>query len=164
MVVKGKPLEWIAQSIHTTDSTVTNARLALGLKDDEVAEVHKVYSEISPAAFAAGGVDLAEYCNLALSMDPDVIASPVTYTNQEDLEWFYSHNFSQQIELTTSGAFYAKINDEKDVNFDPPILVGTDIGMVVAGDTKVCDFLVRVFFTRRKANVMELNQVLLKRR
>ena len=164
MVVKGKPLEWIAQSIHTTDSTITNARLELGLKDDEVAEIHKVYSEVAPAGFAAGGVDIVEYCNLALSMDPDVIADPATNANQEDLEWFYTHNFSQQIELTTEGAYYAKLNDAKEVNFDPPVLVGTDVGMVVAGDTKVCDFLVRLYFTRRRANVMELNQVLLKRR
>lgn len=164
MVIKGKPLEWIAQTIHTTDDTVTNARLALGLKDDEVAEIHKIYSELAPAGFAAGGVDITEFFSLALSMDPDVIADPAINVNQEDLEWFYTHNFNQQIELTTEGAYYAKLNDEKTVNFDPPVLVGTDVGIVVGGDTKTCDFLVRLYFTRRRALVMELNQVLLKRR
>lgn len=159
-----KPLEWKFNSISTTDGTVTNARIELGLKDDEVAEIHKVMTEISPAGFAAGGADLTEYCNLALSMDPDVIADPSVLANQEDLEWFYTHNFSQQIELTTSGAWYAKLNDQKEQDFDPPVLVGTDVGLVVGGDSKVCDFLCRIFFTRRKANVMELNQVLLKRR
>ena len=164
MAKSNKPLEWKFQSIHTTDSTVTNARIELGLKDDEVAEIHKVMTEISPAGFAAGGADLTEICNLALSMDPDVQVDPADDDNQEDLEWFYSHNFNQQIELTTEGAYYAKLNSEKAQDFDPPVLVGTDVGMVVAGDSKVCDFRARIFFTRRKANVMELNQVLLKRR
>lgn len=159
-----KPLEWVYNSIHTTDATVTNVRFELGLKDDEVAEVHKIMSGISPAEFAAGGADLAEMCNLALSMDPDVIADPAVEANHEDLEWFYAHMFDMQIELTTEGAYAFKNNDEKSEDFDPPILVGTDIGMVVKNDTKVCDSYARIFFTRRKANVMELNQVLLKRR
>lgn len=159
-----KPLEWVYQSIHTTTAAVENARFELGLKDDEVAEIHKVMSGISPAPFAAGGADLAEMCNMALSMDPDVQADPSDEASQADLEWFYTHNYDQQIELTTSGAWAAKINDEKSEDFDPPILVGTDVGMVVKNDTKVCDSYARIYFTRRKANVMELNQVLLKRR
>ena len=159
-----KPLEWIYQAVNTTDSTVTNARLELGLKDDEIAEIHKVMTEISPAGFAAGGADLTEIYNMALSMDPDVQVDPADDDNQDDLEWFYSHNLNQQIELTTQGAWMGKNNSMKSESFDPPILVGTDVGMVVAGDTKVCDFRCRLFFTRRKANVMELNQVLLKRR
>jgi len=160
-----KPLEWKFGYINTTDATVTNFRIVLGLKDDEVAEIHKVMSAIIPAGFAAGGADDTALASMALSMDPDVIADPAAAANQEDLEWFYMHFNDQQIELTTDGAFWALLSNEKNVDFDPPVLVGTDVGMVVHNDADInCMTWVRLYFTRRKANVMELNQVLLKRR
>ena len=159
-----KPLEWKFAGINTTDTTVTNERIELGLKDDEVAEIHKVMSSIGPSAYTAGGADDSNLTTMALSMDPDVIADPATMANNEDLEWFYLHRLDSQIELTTSGAYFGKLNSEKSEDFDPPVLVGTDVGMVVHNDAINCGSWVRVFFTRRKANVMELNQVLLKRR
>jgi len=160
-----KPLEWKFGYINTANATVTNFRIVLGLKDDEVAEIHKVMSSIQPAGFAAGGADDIILHSLALSMDPDVIADPAAAANHEDLEWFYMHFHDLQEELETSGKASHKLNDEKDVNFDPPVLVGTDVGMVVHNDASIAAMTwVRLYFTRRKANVMELNQVLLKRR
>ena len=159
-----KPLEWKFQAINTTSAVVTNARIALGLKDDEVAEIHKVISSVCPNSLA-GGADDVLYLALALSMDPDVIADPMLAANNEDLEWFFTHKHDVQEEFLTSGDTIAILSDEKDVNFDPPVLVGTDVGIVVHGDATIaCEFWIRVYFTRRKANVMELNQVLLKRR
>lgn len=160
-----KPLEWQFQSIETANATPVNGRIELGLRDDEVAEIHKVMTSLSHAGFAAGGADDVININLALSMDPDVIANPYTSANQEDLEWFYTHRFDTQIELTTQGAFGLTISDAQNEDFDPPVMIGTDIGMVVKGDGAIAStFWVRVFFSRRRATVMELNQVLLKRR
>jgi len=160
-----KPLEWKFVAINTTDGTITNARIALGLKDDEVAEIHKVMSSIAPAAFAAGGADDMLVQAMALSMDPDVIADPQVAASNEDLEWFFLHRHEVQAEIETDGMTQHIHNSEKDVNFDPPVLVGTDVGVVVHNDAAIaCGSWVRIFFTRRKANVMELNQVLLKRR
>lgn len=165
MAKSSKPLEWKFQHITTANATPTNGRIALGLRDDEVAEVHKVMTYVAPDAMPAGGVDDELVLIMALSMDPDVVATPIAGNNEEDLEWFLTHRHETQIELTTEGAWFAKLDDTQDVNFDPPVLVGTDIGMVVVGDAALaCQFWVRVYFTRRRANVMELNQVLLKRR
>ncbi|KKL89746.1 hypothetical protein LCGC14_1911630 [marine sediment metagenome] len=160
-----KPLEWIFQNVNTANATPANARIELGLKDDEVAEIHKVMSYIAPAPYAAGGADDSLVLAMSLSMDPDVILTPIAEDNQDDLEWFYTHRHETQIELTTDGAYGLKTDDSKSEDFNPPVLVGTDVGMVVLGDAALaCQFWVRLYFTRRKANVMELNQVLLKRR
>ena len=160
-----KPLEWKFGYVNTTDATVTNFRIVMGLKDDEVAEIHKVVSSISPAGFATGGADDIILHSLALSMDPDVIADPALAASQEDLEWFYMHFHDLQEELETSGKASHKLNDMQNQDFDPPVLVGTDVGMVVHNDASINAMSwVRLYFTRRKANVMELNQVLLKRR
>ena len=161
-----KPLEWKFGYVNTTDATVTNFRIVMGLKDDEVAEIHKVMSAILPAGFAAGGADDVVLSSLALSMDPDVIADPALAASQEDLEWFYMHFNDQQIELAaTDGAYWAMLSNQQNVDFNPPVLLGTDVGMVVHNDASInCMSWARLFFTRRKATVMELNQVLLKRR
>lgn len=165
MAKKEKPLEWKFGFINTIDGTVTNFRIVLGLKDDEVAEIHKVMSNIGPAGFAAGGADDFIEQVMVLSMDPDVLADPAVAVNHEDLEWFYLHKHTVQEELETTGKTAHKHDDSQSEDFDPPILVGTDVGMAVHNDTSLaCDSWVRIYFTRRKANVMELNQVLLKRR
>ena len=79
--------------------------------------------------------------------------------------WFYMHFHDLQVEIETQGMASHKLNDEKNIDFDPPVLVGTDVGMVVHNDAAINAMSwVRLYFTRRKANVMELNQVLLKRR
>ena len=160
-----KPLEWQFDHINTTDATVTNGRIELGLKDDEVAEVHRVDSHIGTSNIPdAANDDIKAY--KMLSMDPDVASDPSVATNHEDLEIFFEHSQSMQQEVGAAGT--AALNRgpvSKEANFDPPILVGTDIGQVVKGDAAIpAEFWTRVYFTRRKANVSELNQILLKRR
>lgn len=160
-----KPLEWVCDTINTTDGTVTNGRLELGLKDDEVAEIHRIDSHIGIGNIPDAANDEIDVY-MMLSMDPDVDADPALAVSHEDLEIFFEH--SQQMQQEVGAAGTAALNRgpvSKAANFNPPILVGTDVGQVVHGDAAIaCEFWTRIYFTRRKANVMELNQILLKRR
>lgn len=158
-----KPLEWKADTITTTDATVTNGRIALGLRDDEIAEIHKIHSWII-GGLVAGADDITNW-GKNVSMDPDIIADPTIGDNAEDLEVFFMHYLAMHRDLTTSGQSEGKISDVIVTDFDPPILVGTDVGQVVRGDATVAgQFWTRIYFTRRKATAQELNQILLKRR
>jgi hypothetical protein len=160
---KKLPLEWKMDTIETSDATVTNGRIALGLRDDQIAEVHKVHSYINGGL--AAGVDDTTVFDMMLSMDPDIVADPSVPTNHEDLEIFFRHSLSLTRDLTTSGQSDIKNDSELISDFDPPVLVGTDVGQVVTGDAAIAgSFWTRVYFTRRKATAQELNQVLLKRR
>lgn len=159
-----KPLEWKMDTITTADATVTNGRIALGLRDDEIAEIHKIVSTITYANIPDAADD-ALFATKALSMDPDVDGSPYVMANNEDLEWFLHHPFHVQQEVGAAGQTTLKLSDMKDIDFNPPILVGTDVGQIVIGDAAIgVDFLTRIYFTRRKATAAELNQILLKRR
>ena len=160
-----KPMEWQFDAINTDSAVVQNGRIELGLRDDEVAEVHRVDSSISVGNIPDAANDDIDV-SMMLSMDPDIIADPAVAINHEDLEVFFEHGQVMQQEVGAAGT--AALNRgpvSKAVNFNPPILVGTDIGQVVHGDADVCvEFWTRVYFTRRRANVAELNQILLKRR
>jgi len=159
-----KPLEWMFGFVNTTDATVTNYRIELGLKDDEVAEIHKVESLINFANIPDAANDEVQG-DLAISMDPDVIADPSTAANNDDLELFFHDRSNIQIEAGAAGTSVIEKARKHVTDHKQPVLVGTDVGMVVKGDASIaCEFWVRIFFTRRRATVMELNQVLLKRR
>ena len=159
-----KPLEWIFGYVNTTNATVTNYRIELGLKDDEVAEIHKVDSSIVYANIPDAANDDVD-AHMALSMDPNVAVSPAVAANNADLEWFYHHPFCLQSEIGAAGSTTLKNSENKVSDFAPPVLVGTDVGMIVIGDAAIAvAFWCRLYFSRRKANVFELNQVLLKRR
>ena len=159
-----KPLEWKFGYVNTTDAVVENFRIVMGLKDDEVAEIHQIESLINFANIPDAANDEVQG-DLALSMDPDVIADPSVANNNEDLEWFFHDRSNIQLEQGAAGVSIIEKARKHTIQHDPPVLVGTDVGMVVIGDASIaCDFWVRIFFTRRRANVMELNQVLLKRR
>lgn len=159
-----RPLEWKMDTVNTTDNTVTNGRIALGLRDDEIAEIHKIDSHIAYANIPDAANDsLAAY--KALSMDPDVADSPATAANNEDLEKFLLHSYQVQQEVGAAGTATLVLSDEQTHYYDPPVLVGTDVGQVVIGDATIAnEFWTRIFFTRRKATAAELNQILLKRR
>lgn len=160
-----KPLEWTNGRINTVDATVTNYRIELGLKDDEVAEIHKVDSRISAGLIdSAAADDVNMY--MMMGMDPDVVASPAVAVNHDDLEIFFEDRLRIQTDgIVANGLAAFRGNKDKISDFVPPVLVGTDLGMVAVGDVTVTgEFWVRIYFTRRKANVMELNQILLKRR
>lgn len=159
-----KPLEWVFGYVDAAPSAVvTNYRIELGLKDDEVAEIHKIDSSID-AGLTAGADDDVDV-HMMLSMDPNVIADPAVTVNHDDLEIFYEHNSHQDRDLTTEGQSQGSLTTRKISDFKPPVLVGTDVGMVVHGDAaENVYFWVRLYFTRRRASVTDLNQVLLKRR
>jgi len=159
-----KPVEWVLGRVNTIDGTVENYRLSLGLKDDEVAEIHKVDMQIDTANVPDAANDTL-ILDQMLSMDPDVIADPAVAANHDDLEIFAEQNYTFQQEIGAAGQTTLILSDNKISDFKMPVLVGTDVGMVVHGDADIaCQFKARLYFTRRKANVMELNQVLLKRR
>lgn len=159
-----KPLEWKFAAVGTTDSTVTNEVIELGLRDDEVAEIWKIESMIDFGNIPDAANDEVQG-DMALSMDPDVAADPSVAANQEDMEWFYFDRSNIQQEVGAAGTDIVEKARKHVSDFNPPVLVGTDVGMVVLGDdTVLCDFWVRVYFTRRRATVSELNQILLKRR
>lgn len=164
-MAKGKkPLEWKMDTINTTDATVTNGRVSLGLRDDEIAEIHKIDSHIAFATIPDVANDVVAAYK-ALSMDPDVVDDPSVAANNEDLEKFMLHSYQAQQEVGAAGTATLRLSDEQTHTYDPPVLVGTDVGQVVFGDAAIaCEFWTRVFFTRRKATAQELNQILLKRR
>lgn len=158
-----KPLEWVFGYVDTADDTVTNRRIELGLKDDEVAEIHKVDASIDCGL--VDGADDDVDCNMMLSMDPDVDADPAVTDNHDDLEIFFDMKHHLDRDLTTEGQSQGNLVTQKMSDFKIPVIVGTDVGMVVHGDaTETGYFWVRLYFTRRRASVMDLNQVLLKRR
>jgi len=158
-----KPLEWVFGEVGTTNATVTNFRIKLGLKDDEVAEIHKIDSQIK-SGLTAGADDLTA-ADMMLSMDPDIIADPADEEAHKDLEVFFEDSIEMDRDLTTNGQSEGRTDSHKISDFSVPVLVGTDVGMVVKGDVTVAvTFWCRLYFTRRKASVTDLNQVLLKRR
>lgn len=165
-----KPLEWVFNSIQTTDDTVTQDRIELGLKDDEVAEIHRVDSLIDHGILV-DDQNNSVTVNMMLSMDPDIniARDPAVAVNHEDLESFFENQCSAQQEAAAAAtAAMEKRSTKQTQDFDPPVLVGTDVGHIMHTEYAAAavsgQSWVRLYFTRRKANVMELNQILLKRR
>lgn len=164
-------LEWVHGFdiiLTATSGTTENQIIDLNLMDDEIAEIWGIHSEIMP--ISASEIDNGILAGLMLSMDPDNVANPLADANLADLEVFYDHRLYYQQGLTTDGFSIARLSDIKkfEATERHPILVGTNVGMSsnyteVAAITSVT-FAVRLYFTRRKANVSELNQILLKRR
>jgi len=169
------PLEWITDTINITDITAadpTKGEFDLDLLPDEIAEIVKIDSYLGFGDLTEADNDLE--VGLYLSMDPDADADPITIANLEDLEIFFSHYLKYEQGLTTSG-FYGSRKDSKKVSdFEGyPILVGTNfsqvvncVGAVDFGGTSIDNLRVitTIYFKRRKATAMELNQILLKRR
>lgn len=163
-VSRKKVMEWASDVVQTTNATVRNGRIDLGLRDGQLAEIHQIdsYMNISNIPDAAND-DV--YCSKIVSMDPDYASDPELAENIEDLETITTHRIHIQQEVGAAGTAALRNHDSKIQYFDPPILVGTDIAQAVKGDAAIaCSFETRVFFTRRKATDAELGQVLLKRR
>ena len=168
MVTRKKPLEWSGKSrtIIATDASPVNSKINLALRDDEVAEIHKleVLIELGLAAASTGG-----RIDYALSMDPDIDDSPTDDDTWEDLEVFHADSFIKSpLQLIADVDEVCRDDKYKDINFNPPLLVGTDIGVTSKATWVTADgaggLRIKAYFTRRKANVQELNQILLKRR
>ncbi len=160
----GNIMEWAFDSIITTDATVTNGSVDLDLLPDEIAEIWHINTIIEGSL--ANANDDGTAFQLMLSMDPNISADPSTVSNHDDLEVFYEHKWVLEKDLETSGMESHRCVDDKFVSFPiKPILVGTNVGVVVKGDADVGGvFYVRLYFTRRRATASELNQILLKRR
>lgn len=161
-----KPMEWVYKAEVNALDTVVNTRIELGLRDDEVAEILAIQGSIELLALAEGA-DLERQVNMLLSMDPDSTNDPSNVVDLEDLEVFYNTLNKNNVLSAAAGDFFYE--DRTRVSFDytfpQPVLIGTDIGMATISNTTDSHLVeVRIYFTRRKANVMELNQILLKRR
>lgn len=169
------PLEWKTDAINITDitaATATNGKFDLDLLPDEIAAILRIDSYIGLGDLAEidGDWEVAMY----LSMDPDADRDPISISNLEDLEIFFSHYYKHQQGITTTGMYSTSKDSIKTVDFTEfPILVGTNFSQVINcigptdfGGTTIDNLriITTVYFKRRKANAMELNQILLKRR
>lgn len=164
--VAKNPLEWVTDSIITTDATVTNGRIQLRLDRDEIAEIKKIVVCIEPPWVTDTADDLVQVAYMA-SMDPDVIASPSVALNREDLEVFMSGVWTAAMQVGAAGQSIqaGKWRDELALPEGSPILVGSDIGWVVQGDPSISmEWAITTYFTRRRAKANEKFNVLLSRR
>lgn len=161
-------LEWKFDFIDIAGGgAVENGVIDLDLLPDEIAEIRKIMTTIFISTLTVAVNDIIS-AHMMISMDPDNAADPATGANHEDLEVFYEHAYSLQAdyaEATETGGYAIPLSNYKSEDFDPPILVGTNLGQSTEGDaTAQVDFWTRIFFTRRRATATELNQILLKRR
>jgi hypothetical protein len=169
----GRVLEWAAKAGTVAAGGAATEeesdRLELGLRDNEVAEIHKILLDVTLIEDfdAAKTVDAYAW----VSMDPDTswIGDPET---AEDLETIVDVVVSKSAQGILAGTEFVQDNVSS-FQFDfnvRPVLVGTDLGLGLYLTTAVGNLdagslvYAKVFFTRRKANVSELNQILLKRR
>lgn len=170
-IVRDKmPLEWAYKSLVAVNAATNySASIDLDLLQDEVAEIWKIDSTLEIDR-QMPNVDEMEQVMGILSMNPDISTDLTPIQSVDDLETMFHHRFSVREEAAGAVANLAviKATDEKKYDSDQhPILVGTNIGMLLRYTSTTADnvtWLVRVYFTRRKATVTELNQILLKRR
>ena len=163
-----KPLEWSGKMrlVSATDANPINSKINLALRDDEIAEIHKITTEFMLSIAAATTSARADF---VVSMDPDTVQDPGEAVTFEDLEVFHSES-----RMRTPLQLVADIDEvvddvkSKDIDFKNPVLVGTNLGVSSQFTWLTADstgwIKIKVFFTRRKATVQELNQILLKRR
>jgi hypothetical protein len=162
-------LEWKSKYQTTTGTTITqvNAAIDLNLKDDEIAEIHQIDSQISHGPVVDAADDALDIYT-ALSMDPDFDEATLAGTETEDLEVFFNHFYSENVQVGAAGLGMLQEGSTKVQYFDPPIKVGTNVGadLVKGGSTQslAAYWHVRLYFTRRKASKDEMIQTLLKRR
>lgn len=171
------PLEWKTDVLRITDVTAADpstGEFDLDLLPDEIAEIVKIDSQIALGDVTEADADYG--VGMYLSMDPNADADPLDTPAEalEDLEVFFSHYYKHQQGITTSGFSGFDKSSQKVSDFnDYPVLVGTNfsqvancIGTVDFGGTTIdaLDIITTVYFKRRKASAMELNQILLKRR
>lgn len=168
------PLEWVAKwDVLTTKAVINTETLDMDLLPDEIAEIWQIDSYLVLDGVAVAGVDDESAINTYLSMDPDADDDPTVASHLADLEVFFSHfmTISSILDGTAASFESEKTSDQKTWRAvdGKPILVGTNVGMVGEWNTSAdlftnAQWQVRLYFTRRRATVSELNQILLKRR
>lgn len=138
--------------------TLYKKEIKLGLLDDEMAQIIQIDSSITPSVV----ITYHEFGGMLLSLDPDSDNDPLVDTGGglEDLEVLYNHRFGG---LGVAGC------EQKIENFEPPINVGTNIGMTLkvhetAANPVGVKATVAIYFKRVKASDVELAKILLKRR
>lgn len=176
----GKVLEMTRETttiqLPTTTMSTTLKTIDLDLLPDEIAEIRRIESLllVNWSAETDGYVQVAS----VLSTDPgtamgDIIVETeaVQAAQYEDLEVFFLQRVWEQQSITTSGMIMHDQVHEKAVDFmkEYPYLVGSNIGWNI-GCVEGTDIagavqaFMTIYFTRRRATVNELNQILLKRR
>ena len=152
-----KGIEFVHKALACSGTTVQKAEIKLGLLDDEMAQILQIDSTIQPDNTH---VTTLSPVGMFLSLDPDSEENPLSDTDLEDLEIFYQHRQGDV------GANIAGGESHKIENFDPPINVGTNVGMTVNAATaaNVAKATVSIYFRRVKASDVELAKILLKRR
>lgn len=169
-VTSKKVLEWVSERVSAA-AGATNVRqvIALNLDDDELAEIHRIESEIEVVRSAL--VDDNVDAQLMLSMDPSasIASDPYDEVQYEDLETVYNHRFIQEVTVDDTAASIDQnliSGGEKSVDFNVyPILLATNPSVVVSPDADLTTtFHIRLWFTRRRAVGNELARTLLKRR
>lgn len=164
--VAKSPLEWVTDTIATTNATVTNGRIQLRLDRDEVAEIHKVVVVVSPPIVDDAADDAIALAYM-VSLDPDVIANPATILSREDLEVFMSGDYAATMRVGAAGQTIVMGTWREDLSLPEgsPVLAGSDIGWVVIGDASLAiGWAVTVYLKRRRARSGEKFNVLLSRR
>lgn len=138
--------------------TLYKKEIKLGLLDDEMAQIIQIDSSMTPSVVTTHH----EFGGMLLSLDPDSDNDPLVDTGGglDDLEVLYNHRF---------GGIGAAGCEQKIENFDPPINVGTNIGMTLkvhetASNPVGVKATVAIYFKRVKASDVELAKILLKRR
>lgn len=160
------PLEWVTLTLDSPNAAPVNGRIALRLDRDEVAEIKKVVISVGiPWIDDAADDDVT--CSYMVSLDPDVIASPAVLANREDLEVFMIGEYDECMRVGAAGqtVMNGQWRDELNLPEGSPVLAGSDIGIVVAGDAALpVRWTVTVYLVRRRARPGEKFNVLLSRR
>jgi len=168
------PVEWVHQQLNAPTTGVSvQSSLDLDLMQDEVAEIHKIIGMMRFPSGTVPNADEVESIFGLLSMDPNVslLLDPGGVDPLADLETLWFQQWHREIEAVGTPAdemHFGACGETQQSDFGAhPVIVGTNVGMLLRfsstteGDAK---WDVKIYFTRRRASVMELNQILLKRR
>jgi hypothetical protein len=169
-----KVLEWTYKKVvGDTKAIVYTDEIDLDLRDNQVAEIWHINSNMHLYDPAAAGADDYSFASGYVSTDPDAQAAPDINSTPEDAEIFYFQETSFiGVASATPASFQTQKTNEVQQWAAPdgkPILVGTNLGVVFEWNTTADLFTkaswgVRIFFTRRTASGLDLAHILLKRR
>lgn len=175
---KGGVLEWVTKTNMITAADHTTAAneldvIDLDLNPDEVAEIKLIetYIEFEDTS----DVTATLMAHLTLGTDPSSSIATFSGTIQtqysatvwddiEDEEVFYLHKVRYDEELTSTGGLSTQHSyyQSQRYDFNPPLLVGRNIGMttgvveLASGDAGDVLFAARIFFKRRKGAPAEI--------
>ena len=149
-----KTLESVTKKIVLNALTLVQEEMRFGLADNEIGQMCMVDMEYEPTS--GDVVDCATA--LALSLDPDSNLNPLT-DDVEDLEYLCGMNTAGQ-DKDMHG------NIGKTLEFKDKVNFGTNIGLTAITDLAGVhgNYIVTVWFLRKKASSIELAKILLKRR